>query len=423
VNVEARSWFLKLIAHYGTDIYKDPTKFKSLLNDYFKGKYKSERNVLVGSISAGVPERLLNNQGSIAYPTLRSQCIDLIQQEGYELKLAQWAVDTWAIGFNIIKKTDADEITGSINITSIPSDAKIYLDGILKGKTPLNLPAIPTGTHTLKCTLDFYQDWEKRIEIKPHEFSNFSVALMPKIVASPKPKTPTPAAQPSPVISSSGSIQPSIQPLSIRSPFLAIILSFFLPGWGQLYNGRTWDGLKLVGAFIGSYFLLAIFIGVTSSQSSAGIFVVISFVVLIGIWIYGMYDAYKTANEINNQKQKFSGKSRLFWLPVLIPIFIITSAVIAAFIFGMAGNVQTTKVVAATAYQQGNNIIITYQGGQDTNLVSKLKYGLGAVDHEWISPKVGDQVMISGATSSQDHVIVLAVFTDGSEQVILDTYV
>jgi len=39
-----------------------------------------------------------------------------------------------------------------------------------------------------------------------------------------------------------------LQPLPahqvIRQPYLAAILSFFFVGWGQWYNGMTWDGLK-----------------------------------------------------------------------------------------------------------------------------------------------------------------------------------
>ena len=47
--------------------------------------------------------------------------------------------------------------------------------------------------------------------------------------------------------------------------------------------------------------------------------------------------------------------------------------VIAAFVFGMAGNIQKTKVVAAAAAQSGNDIIVTYQGGQDAATVTQLK--------------------------------------------------
>lgn len=108
---------------------------------------------------------------------------------------------------------------------------------------------------------------------------------------------------------------------------------------------------------------------------------------------------------------------------VVFVIILIGAAVAAAFVFGMAGNIQKTKVVAATAYSQGDNIIITYQGGQDSALVSYLKYGIGSSDHVWSSPRIGDTRILSGSSSAKDHVIVSAGFSDGSEQVILDTYV
>jgi|WetSurMetagenome_2_1015567.scaffolds.fasta_scaffold846350_1 archaeal type IV pilus assembly protein PilA len=108
---------------------------------------------------------------------------------------------------------------------------------------------------------------------------------------------------------------------------------------------------------------------------------------------------------------------------VVFVVILIGAAVTAAFVFGMAGNIQKTKVVAATAYSQGDTIIITYQGGLDSTLVSELTYGIGSSDHIWSSPQIGDTRILSGSPSAKDHVIVSAHFSDGSEQVILDTYV
>ena len=138
-------------------------------------------------------------------------------------------------------------------------------------------------------------------------------------------------------------IQNPPTPAEIRIPFLAVILSFFFAGWGQWYNGKTWDGLKIFGAFLGSYVVMAIFSIMVSGQTLAGIFVLILFVVIIGIWVYGMYDAYKTAERINKREESFSGKSGLFWLPVVLfalAVVLIIAAVIAAFVFGMAGSTQ-----------------------------------------------------------------------------------
>ena len=51
---------------------------------------------------------------------------------------------------------------------------------------------------------------------------------------------------------------------------------------------------------------------------------------------------------------------------LMVAITVILAAVIAAFVFGMAGNISKTKVVAATAQQpDATHIVVTYQGGQD----------------------------------------------------------
>ena len=46
---------------------------------------------------------------------------------------------------------------------------------------------------------------------------------------------------------------------------------------------------------------------------------------------------------------------------LMVAITVILAAVIAAFVFGMAGNIQKTKVVAATVQQpDSDNIVVTY---------------------------------------------------------------
>ena len=53
---------------------------------------------------------------------------------------------------------------------------------------------------------------------------------------------------------------------------------------------------------------------------------------------------------------------------LMVAITVILAAVIAAFVFGMAGNIQKSKVVAATASRISSTaVVITYNGGQDAN--------------------------------------------------------
>jgi FlaG/FlaF family flagellin (archaellin) len=129
----------------------------------------------------------------------------------------------------------------------------------------------------------------------------------------------------------------------------------------------------------------------------------------------------------------------------MVAITVILAAVIAAFVFGMASGVQKTKTVAVTARQMGNYLYLTYQGGQDDAMVSNLSvqfldngtvfaYDASAASTGHLAltppgtpanakPVVGASMTSYGGTPSSDHVVSTIQFTDGSVQVVLDTYV
>jgi flagellin-like protein len=117
---------------------------------------------------------------------------------------------------------------------------------------------------------------------------------------------------------------------------------------------------------------------------------------------------------------------------LMVAITVILAAVIAAFVFGMAGNISKTKVVAATAQKTtATNIQLTYQGGQDssscigiawtsaTTTGSTLGTTMMGLTSGTTSLTVGKTSMITG-NSGKDHVVGTAFFSDGSQQVIYD---
>ena len=129
---------------------------------------------------------------------------------------------------------------------------------------------------------------------------------------------------------------------------------------------------------------------------------------------------------------------------LMVAITVILAAVIAAFVFGMAGGVQKTKVVAATVRQTGNDIIVTYNGGQDdatlagmtilsptgtaynvTGVVGSTTCVVTVIGTPIVSkPSVGcTATLTNNGTAAQDKVTVTGIFTDGSRQVIMDTTV
>ena len=124
---------------------------------------------------------------------------------------------------------------------------------------------------------------------------------------------------------------------------------------------------------------------------------------------------------------------------LMVAITVILAAVIAAFVFGMGSSVQSTKNVAVTAQQQGPNIVITYQGGADAQSVKYLAFSIADQGRVYSKDETGDTTAstsdaggsvsvgtswkFTGTPGTKEHVVVIAHFTDGSDQVVLDTFV
>jgi len=129
---------------------------------------------------------------------------------------------------------------------------------------------------------------------------------------------------------------------------------------------------------------------------------------------------------------------------LMVAITVILAAVIAAFVFGMTGNVQTTKTVAVTVGQNADDIVLIYQGGADASSLQYLKItiepnGGNQVTNTTVASNgsytsgstaggegldVGAVMRFGGVgTSGRDHVVVVGHFADGSDQVVLDNYV
>lgn len=70
----------------------------------------------------------------------------------------------------------------------------------------------------------------------------------------------------------------------MATPILALIISFFFPGIGTVYAGNIMKGLII--------FVVALILGALSTSFIIGI---IPWILYIIVWLYGMYDAYTTA--------------------------------------------------------------------------------------------------------------------------------
>ena len=74
------------------------------------------------------------------------------------------------------------------------------------------------------------------------------------------------------------------QPIVLKNPGLAAVFSFFYMGLGQIYNGQIGKGIAFLVAYSVSWLLILVVVGLITTPI---------------LWIYGMYDAYKSAEKIN----------------------------------------------------------------------------------------------------------------------------
>lgn len=69
---------------------------------------------------------------------------------------------------------------GSIYVSSGPSGANIYLDGVYKGTTPRTLSGIAEGRHYVDVELAGYQEWSGPVNVVANQQAHISVSLTPE---------------------------------------------------------------------------------------------------------------------------------------------------------------------------------------------------------------------------------------------------
>jgi TM2 domain-containing membrane protein YozV len=81
-------------------------------------------------------------------------------------------------------------------------------------------------------------------------------------------------------------------PVFYKNPGLAAVLSFFWMGLGQIYNGQIAKGVAFMVAYAVSWLLVMVLIGIFTTPI---------------LFIYGMYDAYKSAVKVNADLARRAG--------------------------------------------------------------------------------------------------------------------
>ncbi|WP_292369514.1 PEGA domain-containing protein [Methanoregula sp. UBA64] len=65
-------------------------------------------------------------------------------------------------GLSFVVTTDK---VGTIDLSSTPAGASVYVDSTYKGVSPCIIPGLAVGSHTVKLTMDGYSTWSKSVKV------------------------------------------------------------------------------------------------------------------------------------------------------------------------------------------------------------------------------------------------------------------
>jgi flagellin-like protein len=111
---------------------------------------------------------------------------------------------------------------------------------------------------------------------------------------------------------------------------------------------------------------------------------------------------------------------------LMVAITVILAAVIAAFVFGMSGNIQKTKIVSVGLSRTSpTNVNAIFNGGQDASSAYSINFTGTNVTTVMMGSgttaiTVGTMQAIT-VSSSPVEIIAVGKFSDGSSQIILDS--
>lgn len=83
----------------------------------------------------------------------------------------------------------APQTTGKVNVMSGPSGAEVYVDNLFRGYSPVLVPDLSVGSHSITLKLSGYTDWMSSFEVTAGQTTPVSATLTPRQA----PPAPTPS--------------------------------------------------------------------------------------------------------------------------------------------------------------------------------------------------------------------------------------
>jgi tetratricopeptide (TPR) repeat protein len=188
---------IDIVQNEGEDIIQDPQRFIAFFNDYRKGQFVKELNLIKQTFSERIPQEMLEKKNQIPFDIHYPQLVKKLHETlGMQEQLAGWVVQSWALALkpadqelsslkkqwhrktdeaskkiSTNKKTPKQQTTPqqsdgkktfSLSISSEPLGATIYLGRTRIGTTPL-ITSVVQGKQVFRCSLDGYEKMKKEV--------------------------------------------------------------------------------------------------------------------------------------------------------------------------------------------------------------------------------------------------------------------
>jgi|GEM_PF-584809 len=132
----------------------------------------------------------------------------------------------------------------------------------------------------------------------------------------------------------------------------------------------------------------------------------------------------------NNRKDQ--AVSEVMGSILMVALVVILAAIIGAFVFGMVGSVQSPNLIGVSAVRSdAGNVTVTYiSGGDSRTQVYWMSISVNGTASTTLginggtTPlEVGNSTIVSAPVPGNDHIVVVGRFSDGTDQIVLDTLI
>jgi hypothetical protein len=128
---------------------------------------------------------------------------------------------------------------GTIDLSSSPSGASVYVDSTYKGTSPCIIPSLAVGSHTVKLILTGYSDWSRSVKVTNGGNTTIVADLSPVVTAT---ATTVPTSSPT-------TVKTSLKVTTVKVP----------TSWAKTTTTKASpvEGIVIIGAIcIGAFVLI-----------------------------------------------------------------------------------------------------------------------------------------------------------------------